>query len=83
MYVCLCRCPTYQTLSQGCTLVTDPKDSCCQVPECLNPNSTNPNTIITGVPGTIIVTPQTGTSVTGNRSKDPLGNVDFSFGTTF
>ena len=48
-------CPTYPPLRGGCTMVTDPQDSCCQVPQCAPTNpGTSPNTtVITGVPGTI------------------------------
>ena len=31
---CLYRCATYNNLPAGCTLQTDPADSCCQVPVC-------------------------------------------------
>ena len=34
-------------------MVTDPQDSCCQIPQCENPNTNNPTQVITGVPGTI------------------------------
>ncbi|XP_070202959.1 uncharacterized protein [Littorina saxatilis] len=33
LYSCFDRCPTYQ-LTPGCQLVTEPQDSCCQVPKC-------------------------------------------------
>lgn len=56
------RCKTYPPLGNNCTLVTDPNDQCCQVPSCVNPNTNNPNQIVTGVVGTI-----TGSSLPDNN----------------
>ena len=47
------RCPKYPNTHAGCRMVTDPQDSCCQIPQCENPNTNNPTQVITGVPGTI------------------------------
>ncbi|XP_046570033.1 uncharacterized protein LOC124278355 [Haliotis rubra] len=68
-YNCYDRCPSYSNPPPGCTLIVDPKDSCCQVPQCLvsptlapgatpNPNpgqnpTPNPYPVPTAVPGTI------------------------------
>ncbi|XP_060570089.1 uncharacterized protein LOC132728460 isoform X2 [Ruditapes philippinarum] len=69
--VCDDRCPTYPALQSGCTMVTDPRDSCCRVPQCQPTNSvTNPNTtILTGVPGTITghTQPNPSNPFTGSR----------------
>ncbi|XP_060063144.1 kielin/chordin-like protein [Ylistrum balloti] len=47
------RCPSFPVLTSTCSLVTDPNDDCCQVPKCVNTNTTNPDQVIIGVPGTI------------------------------
>ncbi|KAJ8302722.1 LOW QUALITY PROTEIN: hypothetical protein KUTeg_019118 [Tegillarca granosa] len=47
------RCPTYPALSADCSLVTDPLDSCCQIPKCLDKNTTDPTKVVTGITGTI------------------------------
>ncbi|KAK7115067.1 hypothetical protein V1264_001009 [Littorina saxatilis] len=46
------RCSKYPNTQAGCRMVTDPQDSCCQIPQCQNPNTNNPIKVITGVPGT-------------------------------
>ncbi|XP_053376973.1 uncharacterized protein LOC123528762 [Mercenaria mercenaria] len=48
---CTDRCPTYPALTPNCTLVTDPRDECCQVPYCIDKG--NNSTSITGVPGAV------------------------------
>lgn len=48
------RCPSYSDIPAGCQLVTDPQDSCCQVPDCPGqPNTSNNTIIIKGPIGTI------------------------------
>ncbi|KAK7505814.1 hypothetical protein BaRGS_00003085, partial [Batillaria attramentaria] len=38
LYTCNDRCPTYQSLPEGCTMVADPNDPfCCKTPECTIP----------------------------------------------
>jgi hypothetical protein len=46
---CNDRCQTYPPLPSNCTMVTDPNDQCCQIPNCFNPNTVTQ----TGVQGTI------------------------------
>ncbi|XP_060081054.1 uncharacterized protein LOC132560404 [Ylistrum balloti] len=46
------RCPTYPALHEGCRLLTDPNDQCCQAPLCINPNPSNPYQVVTGPKGT-------------------------------
>lgn len=53
-----CRCPSYPPPKPGCRLVTDPTDQCCQAPICIDVNSTNPFTVVTGNKGTFQGTPQ-------------------------
>ncbi|XP_078338507.1 uncharacterized protein LOC111134355 isoform X1 [Crassostrea virginica] len=52
------RCPSYPPPKPGCRLVTDPTDQCCQAPICIDVNSTNPFTVVTGNKGTFQGTPQ-------------------------
>lgn len=47
----VCRCPTFPALTPNCSLVTDPRDECCQVPLCVNKG--NNSTSIVGVPGSV------------------------------
>lgn len=46
--VCIFRCPDFQGLPASCTLVEDPNDRCCQIPNC--PSNVNGTTIIVPVP---------------------------------
>ncbi|KAJ8302983.1 hypothetical protein KUTeg_019379 [Tegillarca granosa] len=47
------RCATYPPLKSGCTYVTDPKDQCCQIPQCTNQQTPNPTSVVTGQKGTV------------------------------
>lgn len=60
----LYRCPTYQALRDGCTLLTDPNDQCCQAPLCINQTAQNPLYIATGIKG----------SITGGTPTDVISN---------
>ena len=60
-----CRCPTYPSLKDGCQLLTDPNDECCQSPLCVEKNPKNPYQVITAPKGQF-----TGGSQTPNG---PLG----------
>lgn len=61
------RCRTYDTVPAGCTLRTDPKDSCCVAPDCNNPNILNPTPQPTPSPGPngITLNPQVNPSTSG------------------
>lgn len=69
------RCPTFSSLTPGCTLKTDPKDSCCLVEVCPQPTPGPHQT--TPVP-TILPKPFTGrvnlpipSPVTGHEKPAP------------
>ncbi|XP_041376891.1 uncharacterized protein LOC121389362 [Gigantopelta aegis] len=47
------RCPKFTSTPPGCSLVTDTKDQCCQVPSCKSANTNNPDTYLKGVYGTL------------------------------
>ncbi|XP_076111945.1 uncharacterized protein LOC143080130 isoform X2 [Mytilus galloprovincialis] len=48
---CNDRCPTYPPLSDGCQLLTDPNDQCCQAPLCVDTNPKTPFQVITAPKG--------------------------------
>ncbi|KAK3581064.1 hypothetical protein CHS0354_033850 [Potamilus streckersoni] len=62
LYVCNQRCAEYKAVPPGCTMVVDPRDSCCLVPQCtLNPPPTlapNPSPHLTPYPGYTTLAPK-------------------------
>ncbi|WAR11992.1 SAS-like protein [Mya arenaria] len=66
-----CKCKSYNNLGSGCVMVSDPKDQCCQIPQCTyvpTPGPTVPGSppptfcpypMPTAVPGVISGGPQT------------------------
>ncbi|XP_052816208.1 uncharacterized protein LOC128242861 isoform X2 [Mya arenaria] len=71
IYTCYDRCKSYNNLGSGCVMVSDPKDQCCQIPQCTyvpTPGPTVPGSppptfcpypMPTAVPGVISGGPQT------------------------
>ncbi|XP_052233684.1 uncharacterized protein LOC127846468 isoform X4 [Dreissena polymorpha] len=70
LYTCFDRCKSYNNLGSGCVMISDPSDSCCQIPQCTYvptsgpalPGSTPPTVcpfpMPTAVPGVISGGPQ-------------------------
>ena len=48
-----CRCPNYPNLPPSCIMITDPQDSCCQIPKCdvIPTPAPNPYSTQTPTPG--------------------------------
>ncbi|XP_041376878.1 uncharacterized protein LOC121389349 [Gigantopelta aegis] len=77
LYTCDNRCPTYSSLPPQCSMVTDPKDPCCQIPSCQFPATQGqvigtlaPHLLPTAVPGVI-----TGTAKVPVPTPGPGGHV--------
>ncbi|XP_076111939.1 uncharacterized protein LOC143080127 isoform X2 [Mytilus galloprovincialis] len=77
-YKCTERCQTYPNLPQFCTLIQNPKDSCCPVPYCdkVNPTPSLPATYQPYLPSTnnpLFVNPETNPPMTGQNTPSPFG----------
>lgn len=84
------RCPEYPSIPTECTMVTDPSDSCCQVPECHFTPQTGeitgtgtPYVVPTQIPGVIVGQANTPAPTPGSdgstQAPKPLGQYLDSF----
>nr|XP_034304872.1 putative epidermal cell surface receptor [Crassostrea gigas] len=75
IYTCNQRCPTVTSVTPGCTMKTDPRDSCCLVEVCPQPtpalDQTNPVPTIQPIPFTGKVNLPTPSSVPGQPAPSP------------
>ncbi|XP_052694347.1 putative epidermal cell surface receptor [Crassostrea angulata] len=75
IYTCNQRCPTVTSVTPGCTMKTDPRDSCCLVEVCPQPtpapSQTKPVPTIQPIPFTGKVNLPTPSSVPGQPAPSP------------